>query len=258
MSTPRASFSSQWEQAARLGHRRATVTVAVIIPTLNEDSVIERTLQLTRPLGFEEIIVVDGGSTDRTNVIVDTIAGSAIAGSTPIRRFTAPPGRSTQLNAGARACRQDVLLFLHADSHLPGDAKRLIEFAMADPGVAGGRFDLRFDRPSMWGRIISRLMNLRSRLSRISTGDQAMFVRRHVFQQINGFPEIPLMEDIEFSARLKRTGRTVALRSVVTTSFRRWERKGPLRTILLMWALRFLYWIGISPHRLARLYADVR
>ncbi|HEU4501763.1 MAG TPA: TIGR04283 family arsenosugar biosynthesis glycosyltransferase [Nitrospira sp.] len=258
MSIPQTSSSSRWEQAAHLGHRGDTVTIAVIIPTLNEASVIERTLQLTRQLGFEEIIVVDGGSTDRTNVVVDTIAGHPNAGLTPVRRLTAPAGRSRQLNAGARSCRQDVLLFLHADSHLPVDAKWLIECALADPEVAGGRFDLRFDRPSMWGRIISLFMNLRSRLSRISTGDQAMFVRRHVFQQLDGFPDIPIMEDIEFSARLKRTGHTVALRSYVTTSFRRWERQGPLRTILLMWALRFLYWIGISPHRLARLYADVR
>ena len=257
MSTLPASSSSLWEPA-HLCHRRVTVTVGVIIPTLNEASVIETTLQLTRQLGFEEILVVDGGSTDRTNVVVDTVAGSPNAGSTPVRRLTAPAGRSMQLNAGARDCRQDVLLFLHADSHLPVDAKRLIQFALADPEVVGGRFDLRFDRPSMWGRIISLFMNLRSRLSRISTGDQAMFVRRHVFQQLGGFPGIPIMEDIEFSARLKRTGRTVALRGFVTTSFRRWERRGPLRTILLMWALRFLYWIGISPHRLARLYADVR
>ena len=116
-------------------------------------------------------------------------------------------------------------MFLHADSHLPVDAKWLIECALADPEVAGGQFDLQFDRPSMWGRIISLFMNLRSRLSRISTGDQAMFVRRHVFQQLGGFPDIPIMEDIEFSARLKRTGRTVALRGFVTTSFRRWERR---------------------------------
>ena len=258
MSTPQTSSSSPCEQAAHLGGRRATVTVGVIIPTLNEASIIETTLQLTKQLGFDEIIVVDGGSADRTNVLVDTIAGSPNAASTPVRRLTACVGRAAQLNAGARACQHDVLLFLHADSHLPVDAKRLIDLALADPQVAGGRFDLRFDRPSMWGRVISLFMNMRSRLSRISTGDQAIFVRRHVFEQLGGFPDIPIMEDIEFSARLKRTGRTVALRSCVTTSFRRWQRRGPLRTILLMWLLRFLYWIGVSPHRLASLYADVR
>ena len=236
----------------------ATVTFAIIIPTLNEASVIETTLHLTSQLGFDEIIVVDGGSTDRTDVIVDRIAGSRNPDSTPVRRLTAPAGRATQLNAGARACHRDVLLFLHADSLLPVNARRLIELALADPHVAGGRVDIRFDRPSMWGRVISLFMNLRSRFSRISTGDQAMFVRRPVFQRLGGFAEIPIMEDIEFSARLKRTGRTVALRSCVTTSFRRWERRGPLRTILLMWGLRFLYWIGVSPRRLARLYADVR
>jgi rSAM/selenodomain-associated transferase 2 len=258
MPTPQTSSPYRCENAAHLDCHRATVTFAVIIPTLNEASVIETTLHLTRQLGFEEIIVVDGGSRDQTDIIVDTIASSPNAGSTPVRRLTAPPGRAAQLNAGAETCRHDVLLFLHADSHLPRDAKRLIELALADPQVVGGRFDIRFDRPTMWGRVISLFMNLRSRLSRISTGDQAMFVRRHVFQQLDGFPDIPIMEDIEFSARLKRTGRTVALRSCVTASFRRWERRGPLRTILLMWTLRFLYWTGISPQRLARLYADVR
>jgi rSAM/selenodomain-associated transferase 2 len=258
MSTPQTSSPFQCEQAADRDRRRAGVTVAVVIPTLNEASVIENTLHLTRRLGFEEIIVVDGGSTDPTRVIVDSMACSPDVGLTPIRCLTAPAGRATQLNAGARACGHDVLLFLHADSRLPVGAKRLIEFALADPQVAGGRFNVQFDHPSMWGRVISLLMNLRSRVSRISTGDQAMFVRRYVFQQLDGFHDIPIMEDIEFSARLKRTGRTVALRSHVTTSFRRWQQRGPFRTILLMWALRLLYWIGVSPHRLARFYVDVR
>lgn len=134
----------------------------------------------------------------------------------------------------------------------------MIETTLADRRMVGGRFDVRFDQPSMWGTIISKMMNWRSRLTGIATGDQALFVRRPIFEQMGGFADMPLMEDIEFSRRLKQKGTTAAFTATVTTSFRRWEQHGPLRTILLMWTLRFLYWIGIGPHRLARLYATVR
>ncbi len=232
------------------------MTFTVIIPTLNEASVIETTLRLTSRLGFDDIVVVDGGSSDGTPMIVDSV--KADFDSPPIRLITAPRGRAVQLNVGARASVHEVLLFLHADSRLPLDARPLIRQALADPQVVGGRFDVRFDSPSRWGWVIARCMNLRSRLSRISTGDQAIFVRRTVFDHLGGFPDIPIMEDVEFSARLKRIGPTVALRSFVTTSFRRWERQGPLRTIVLMWTLRFLYWIGVSPATLSRWYGAVR
>ena len=134
----------------------------------------------------------------------------------------------------------------------------MIETTLADQRMVGGRFDVRFDPPSMWGTIISRMMNWRSRLSGIATGDQALFVRRPIFEQMGGFADMPVMEDIDFSRRLKRKGATVALTATVTTSFRRWERHGPLRTIFLMWALRFLYWIGISPSHLVEWYKAVR
>jgi rSAM/selenodomain-associated transferase 2 len=234
------------------------VTFTVIIPTLNEARVIERTLLLTVRLGFEAI-VVDGGSIDETRTLVELVAARArdsLPG--PVRLLSSAAGRARQLNTGAAAATSDVLVFLHGDSQLPTLARYLMEQALADPAVVGGRFDIRFDRPSVWGRIISTLMNARSRLTRISTGDQAMFVRRRVFERLGGFSEIPIMEDIDFSTRLKRTGPTAAIRECVTTSFRRWEQQGPLRTILLMWFLRFLYWIGVSPRRLARLYATVR
>lgn len=172
--------------------------------------------------------------------------------------MTAPCGRARQMNEGAKASRGEILLFLHADTKLPDEAKTVIEATLADQRMVGGRFDVRFHPPSMWGAIISRMMSWRSRLSGIATGDQALFVRRHIFEQIGGFADIPLMEDIDFSRKLRRKGTTAALTATVTTSFRRWERHGPLRTILLMWALRFLYWIGVSPHRLAQLYTTVR
>jgi len=235
------------------------VTFTVIIPTLNEADVIETTLRLTGRLGFDAILVVDGGSTDGTRVLVEAVAartGEPV--SSPVRLLSTSTGRARQLNAGAAAATSDVLVFLHADSHLPADAGQLMQQALADPNVVGGRFDIRFDRPSVWGQIISTFMNARSRITRISTGDQAMFVRRQVFARLGGFSDIPIMEDVEFSTRLKQTGRTVAIDRQVTTSYRRWEGQGPLRTVILMWALRFLYWIGVSPQRMAQWYRDVR
>lgn len=235
------------------------MTIAVIIPTLNEASTIVATIRHTAALGFDEIVVVDGGSSDQTGRLVDSCVSSAqYSALSTVRLMQAPPGRARQLNAGAKTVCTDVLLFLHADTKLPTGARQLIESAVTDPAVVGGRFDVRFDSTSMWSRMIAMFMNFRSRLTRISTGDQAMFVRRHVFERLRGFSDIPMMEDIEFSMRLKRVGQTVALHERVVTSFRRWEQQGPLRTILLMWTLRFLYWIGVSPHRLQRFYASVR
>lgn len=235
------------------------MTISVIIPTLNEERTIIATLAHTDDLGFDELIVVDGGSLDQTPVLVDSYRlrtqSSALS---PLRLVTAPPGRALQMNEGAKASRGEILVFLHADTQLPGEAKTAIATTLADPRIVGGRFDVRFDRPSMWGTMISRMMNWRSRMSGLATGDQALFVRRSIFEQMGGFADMPLMEDIEFSRRLKQKGATAALTATVTTSFRRWEQHGPVRTILLMWTLRFLYWVGVSPHRLAHLYATVR
>lgn len=230
------------------------MTISVIIPTLNEDAILSETLARTSTLQVGELIVVDGGSTDLT---VPT--AQAFCKTTPdTHLITAPRGRARQMNEGAKASRGDVLLFLHADTQLPEETGRLIESAFADPAVVGGRFDVRFDSSSLWSRIIGSFMNRRSRLTGISTGDQALFVRRQVFERLGGFAEIPLMEDIDFCRRLKRAGRIAALKDTVTTSFRRWETQGPLKTILLMWTLRFLYWLGVSPHRLQHFYAAVR
>ena len=233
--------------------------ISVIIPTLNEEQTIVATLAHTAALGFDELIVVDGGSLDQTPVLVESYRRRTQSSAfSALQWVTAPCGRARQMNEGAKASRGDILLFLHADTQLPDDAKTVIDATLADERMVGGRFDVRFDRPSMWGSLISKTMNWRSRLSGLATGDQALFVRRPLFEQMGGFADIPLMEDIEFSRRLKRKGKTAALTATVTTSFRRWEQQGPLRTILLMWILRFLYGIGVSPHHLAHLYTAVR
>ena len=232
----------------------STVTISVIIPALNEEKTIRQTLSCLPTAEILEAIIVDGGSTDQTISIAEAFCAEA----SNARIITAPVGRARQMNEGAKASRGDILLFLHADTRLPAKAILMIEAALTDPAVVGGRFDVTFDSRSVLGTMISTFMNRRSRLSGIATGDQALFVRRRIFEQLGGFADIPLMEDIEFSRRLKRTGQMAALHQTVTTSFRRWEQQGPLRTILSMWALRFMYWAGVNPTHLSRWYKTVR
>ena len=199
-----------------------------------------------RPLSPEEVVVVDGGSADATAEVVRRF---------PAVRFIASPrGRARQMNAGARASRGAT----RSCSCTPTPCCRrgpssAIARALADPSVVGGRFDVRFTSPRWPFRMIAALMNRRSRWSGISTGDQGIFVTRAAFDALGGYPDIPLMEDIELTRRLKRLGRLASLDLRVTTSSRKWERDGILRTILLMWSLRFLYFCGVSPARLLRL-----
>lgn len=223
--------------------------ISVIIPVFNEENTIAATLERLRPLKPEEIIVVDGGSTDRTRDIL---------GGADVKFATSPRGRAQQMNRGAEAATGDLLLFLHADTALPATAMSDIRSAMEDPRRVGGRFDIELDGRRWMFRVIGNLISLRSRLTRIATGDQGIFVRRKVFENLGGFPRIPLMEDIAFSRMLKRRGRVACLRSRVITSARRWEKEGVWRTILKMWALRLLYLAGVSPPRLKRFYGDAR
>lgn len=232
------------------------MTVSVVIPTLNEEQALPQTLAQTLTLGFEELLVVDGGSRDRTCEIV--ASARAAAPDAPLALLTSKPGRALQMNVGAAASRGEILLFLHADTRLPDNAKQAIVGALQEPECVGGRFDLRFDRDRILSRLIACMINWRSRLSGIATGDQAIFVRRKVFERMGGYAAIPLMEDIDLTRRLNRMGPVACLHAQAVTSFRRWEACGPIRTILLMWLLRFLYWIGVSPHTLSRWYATVR
>ena len=221
--------------------------LAIVIPALNEAANLSRLLpDLARGCPGADIVVVDGGSGDDTAAVVARLPGPWL--------LESARGRAVQMNHGAREAGGDTLLFLHADTRLPDGAARAIEQALAEPGVVGGRFDVRFDNERPLFRVIAWFMNTRSRASGICTGDQAIFVRRADFEAVGGYPEIPLMEDIELSRRLKRRGNLRALRLRVTTSARKWEREGPLRTIGLMWALRFLHFCGVAPARLHRWY----
>lgn len=236
------------------------MTITVVMPVLNEAQALAVTLPHTLSLGFDELILVDGGSTDGT---IER-AQAAVATRSPhhgpcsLTIIEAPAGRAGQLNAGAAAAQGKVLLFLHADTLLPSDARREITKALADPSVVAGRFDVRFDRDTLLSRTIARMMNLRSRWTGMMTGDQALFLRSETFRSLGGFAAIPLMEDLELSRRLKHMGKVASLRAQVVTSYRRWAHCGPIRTIVRMWGLRLLYWLGVSPHRLARYYRPVR
>ena len=227
------------------------MTISVIIPTLHEEKTLPWTLARLRHPAFSEVLVVDGGSRDRT--LTDLAVAHPLT-----RVMHAPTGRARQMNAGAAVARGEILLFLHADTLLPPTAAEDITTTMADTRIVGGWFDTRLipDRGLLW--VVGRMMSWRSRLTGIATGDQAIFVRRKVFEALGAFPDIPIMEDIAFSRRLKRAGQVAALHSCVMTSGRRWERHGAIRTILLMWRLRLLFHLGVSPDRLKRLYADLR
>ncbi len=232
------------------------MSIAAIIPVLNEEDVLPSFLKELLSLDFEEIILVDGNSQDRSVEVAQTLLN---ASSQPQHRIiSGPKGRAVQMNAGANQATTDILLFVHADTQLPPDAKTVIEQALSSSHNVGGRFDVRFPQDSGYAWMVSRMMNHRSRLSGMCTGDQAMFVRRSMFESMGGFADIPLMEDLEFSRRLKRKGAVVALKETVTTSFRRWEQHGPLRTIVRMWILRGCYWLGWSPDRLHQYYHHVR
>lgn len=229
--------------------------ISVIMPVLNEEQILRKTLSHVVSLCLDEVIVVDGSSHDRTRDLVTSLMKENPGN---LSLLIASPGRACQMNAGAAISHGEVLIFLHADTQLPLNARAQIERVLVNPAFVGGRFDVQFEPETGWGRVISRMMNWRSRWSGIATGDQAIFVRRACFEQLGGFADVPIMEDIDFTRRLKRAGRLAALRSTVVTSYRRWEQRGPLKTIALMWLIRALYWIGISPHALTRMYAHVR
>lgn len=221
-------------------------SLAIIIPVLDEAPRIGgllRGLQEMRRAGVE-VIVADGGSQDGTPELAAGLASRVVQ---------APRGRALQMNAGAAASRGDLLLFLHADTELPPGAARAIA-AATSAGAQWGRFDVRIDGPHPLLRVVERMMNWRSRITGIATGDQAIFVRRELFDRVGGYPPLPLMEDIRLCELLNRLAPPACLRESVSTSGRRWEKNGVLRTVLLMWWLRAAFFLGADPARLARRY----
>ena len=220
--------------------------LSIVMPTLDEGEVIENTLsalQGFRQLGVE-IVLVDGGSQDQTQTLARPWVDQLVI---------APPGRASQMNAGAKAAQGDVLLFLHADTQLPAGGIAQISRA-TEQGAGWGRFDVRISGRARTLGLVSALMNARSRLTAIATGDQAIFVSRTLFEKVGGFPLQALMEDIELSKRLRQLERPHCLAGPAVTSGRRWEKRGVWKTIFLMWRLRWLYWRGVSPARLAEKY----
>lgn len=223
------------------------MTLSIIVPVLNEAPALPGLLERLVPLQRRgcNILIVDGGSEDGSPVVAE------LAGFTVLRT---PRGRAQQMNAGAGRASGQILLFLHADTQLPHNASALVHAALAGPDHCWGRFDVRIDGRHLMLRVVERMMNLRSRWTGIATGDQAMFVTRTAFDSIGGFANLPLMEDIELSRRLRRLSRPACIKHCVTTSGRRWERGGVWHTIVLMWRLRWAYWRGMPPEQLAKDY----
>jgi rSAM/selenodomain-associated transferase 2 len=221
--------------------------LSIVMPVLDEAAQMPAALQALAPwraAGLVELIVVDGGSRDDTPAHCRAAADQVLV---------TARGRARQMNAGARLASAPALLFLHADTRLPPDTPARVATALTR--CAWGRFDVRIDGRSRWLPLVAALMNLRSRLTAVATGDQALFMRRDVFDAVGGFPDQPLMEDVEISRRLRRhAGPPACLRAKVVTSGRRWDERGAWRTIVLMWRLRWLYWRGVSAEHLAAAY----
>ncbi len=220
--------------------------ISIIIPVLNEERNLSRLgdyLRAVRQQGHE-VIIVDGGSADNTLHVAYDITDTVII---------SIPGRAIQMNSGAAIAVGELLLFLHADTSLPADAIQIL-CALSPSKNYWGRFDVRLSSAKFVFRLIEALMNRRSCLTSIATGDQAIFVEKNLFQRVGGFPEIALMEDIEISRRLKKIVKPFCLKQKVITSSRRWENNGVVATVLLMWKLRLYYFFGVSPEKLKRLY----
>ncbi|WP_432743197.1 TIGR04283 family arsenosugar biosynthesis glycosyltransferase [Methylobacter sp. G7] len=219
--------------------------LSIIIPVVNEAGQIALKLHALQTLRNRcQLLLVDGGSDDRSAEIAKPLVDQVLH---------SPRGRARQMNCGAAGAQADVLLFLHADTRLPDNAVNLILQAVAD-GYRWGRFDIGFDNPQPIFSLIAFMMNRRSRLTGIATGDQALFITRQAFQAVAGFPDIALMEDIAISTRLKKLGRPCCIGAKVVTSARRWQQQGVFRTILLMWRLRLRYFFGADPNDLAARY----
>lgn len=238
------------------------ILISIIIPFLNESAVIEDLfLNITQTFPVNsfleenkkvsyEVIFVDGGSRDNTSDKIRNIFGE----NKNHEIISSAKGRSIQMNTGAKQAKGQCLLFLHADTRLPDKSMDLLTTFCQQHEKSWGSFSIKFDDEHLAFRLLARMINWRSELTRVVTGDQAIFVKQETFHSLGGFPEIPLMEDVAFTKRLKKCSAPYRIKQAATTSSRRWKSKGLLRTIGLMWFLRFAYVIGVSPGRLASWY----
>lgn len=219
--------------------------VSIIIPVLNEEKTIVKLLQQLQEIRQQghEVIVVDGGSCDKTISVVKNFSDKVIQSNA---------GRALQMNSGASVAAHDALWFLHADTLIPDTAMKNIQQVLNESDW--GRFDVRLSGSNLLFRIIERLINIRSCLTGIATGDQAIIVKKDIFDELGGYPAIPLMEDVELSHKLRKISKPICIKNPLITSSRRWEKNGILSTVLLMWRLRFLYWFGVSAEKLASQY----
>lgn len=220
--------------------------ISVIVPVLNEAARLPRLIQELSAFNFAQIIIVDGGSSDGSQELLRDLPS-------PFQAIDCEPGRARQMNTGAGIAKHDVLLFLHADTQLPSNAVDEILHVKQ-----WGRFDVRFASASRLMSVIAVFMNARSRLTGVATGDQAIFVERALFESIGGFPTIPLMEDVAISRLLKHQAKPHCSKAQVTTSARRWQEQGVIKTVLQMWWYRLAYFFGVSPEKLKQGYRDVR
>lgn len=217
------------------------------MPTLNEEGTLGRMLPAALALA-DEVVVSDGGSADATVAVAERLGARVVTG---------PPGRGGQLNRGVAAATADLLLFLHADTVLPEGAARAVREAVAG-GAWGGGFFLRFDADRPLQRLGGRLINLRTRFTRLPLGDQAQFATREAFERLGGFAEWPILEDLDFALKLRRTKRLALIEAPVTTAARRFLEQGTARTVATNWLIWILFFLGVSPHRLGRLYKHIR
>ncbi len=222
-----------------------TQFISIIIPVLNEEAAIENLLQQLQALRQQghEVIVVDGGSSDKTRLMAEPLADKVL---------TSSPGRAIQMNRGTEYVRHNIFWFLHADSIVPENAPALISVALKKK--SWGRFNVRLSGAHIMFRLIAFMMNLRSCITGIATGDQGIFVQKAAFEKVAGFSPLPLMEDIDISKKLKQVSPPACIREKLVTSSRRWEKNGIIRTILLMWRLRLAFWLGVSAHKLVQQY----
>lgn len=222
--------------------------ISIIIPILNEAKILEKTLsQLQSEQGYYELIIVDGGSTDGSTRIAEKYG----------KVLTSERGRAKQLNAGAAAATGDILLFLHADIWLESGALAAVETALSS-GYIGGGFQQKIDGKSVLYRMIEVAGDIRGRYLKVFYGDSGIFLTRADFEKIGGFPETPILEEMEFSKEMRRLGKTTLVSPCIHISARRWEIGGIVRTTLNNWLITFLYFLGVSPEKLARLYSHIR